>query len=476
MNLAEFPLTVLSTRVNASIKTLEFSDSVRGKNGELINRRWIITGADKFGLPTSSDDEILLGLLKLTVDSGFEERKVFFTRYELLKILRWTTEGRNYSRLQKALDRLSGVRIKASNAFYDNEAKSHSTKNFGILDEYEINDGRHDGLTKPSFFTWSEVIFKSFQVGNIKKIDLDFFLKLSSAVSRRLYRYLDKHFWYKSKIQINLFTLAHEKIGISRNYKYASSLRQQIDPAIQELIEAGYIATCQYLGRGKQTEVCFYARPRMGRSVSQSVDNPLKSSASTSEYSAIAPKDLSSSPPVEQCESLGQRLISRGIKPAQAEKLLENRSSSQLRKISEILNYYDTLMVERGHKVRSPVGFLFKAIQNCDQFVLPEEKEKKLKNKPDLIANKGGQVEPKRQDFREQYLIARKKEINRIRESAEKNLVSGISAEVRAALTRVQSMISSSNFEDVVRHGVDEKLAKLFKVPDYDEWLTLRQK
>ena len=39
-------------------------------------------------------------------------RKVHFTRYELLKILRWTTEGRSYSRLQNALDRLSGVRIK----------------------------------------------------------------------------------------------------------------------------------------------------------------------------------------------------------------------------------------------------------------------------------------------------------------------------------------------------------------------------
>ncbi|RIL08813.1 MAG: replication initiator protein A, partial [Proteobacteria bacterium] len=67
MNLAEFPLTVLSTRSNQSLKTLEFRDSVRGRNGETVERSWIITGADKFGLPTSSDDEVLLGLLKLTV-------------------------------------------------------------------------------------------------------------------------------------------------------------------------------------------------------------------------------------------------------------------------------------------------------------------------------------------------------------------------------------------------------------------------
>ena len=131
----------------------------------------------------------MLGLLKLTVDDGLKARKVFFTRYELMKILRWPTEGRNYGRLQKALDRLSGVRIKATNAFYDNELKNHSTRNFGIIDGYEINDGR-EGSSKMSFFTWSEVLFKSFQTGFIKKLDLDFYLDLKGAVSKRLYRYL----------------------------------------------------------------------------------------------------------------------------------------------------------------------------------------------------------------------------------------------------------------------------------------------
>ena len=111
MNLAEFPLTVLSTRSNPSIKTLEFQDAVTNKNGKTIKRKWVITGTDKFGLPTASDDEVLLGLLKLTVDDEISDRKVFFTRYELLKILRWTTEGRSYTRLQNALDRLEKVLV-----------------------------------------------------------------------------------------------------------------------------------------------------------------------------------------------------------------------------------------------------------------------------------------------------------------------------------------------------------------------------
>ena len=134
MNLAEFPLAVLSTRIDPSVKTLQFKDCQRLKNGEVIEREWLITGADKFGLPTSTDDDVLLGLMRLTMDEGFRDRKIHFTRYELLRILRWTTEGRSYQRLTKSLDRLSGVRIKAANAFYDNNTKNYQTLNFGIID------------------------------------------------------------------------------------------------------------------------------------------------------------------------------------------------------------------------------------------------------------------------------------------------------------------------------------------------------
>ena len=76
----------------------------------------------------------------------------------------------------------------------------------------------------------------------MKKFYFDFFLDLQSSVSKRLYRFLDKLFWYRSVVEINLFTLSHEKVGVSRNYQYASSLRQQLDPALDELIEKDFIS------------------------------------------------------------------------------------------------------------------------------------------------------------------------------------------------------------------------------------------
>ena len=45
----------------------------------------------------------------------------------------WKPDGRSYTRLEGALDRLKTVSIKAENAFWDNAARRYITVAFGIL-------------------------------------------------------------------------------------------------------------------------------------------------------------------------------------------------------------------------------------------------------------------------------------------------------------------------------------------------------
>src|ERR1700722_11904507 len=88
LNFAEFPLASLSTSLPKDQKTLEFTDEIFDKSlNKRIQRKLTITASDKFGLPTAMDDEVILGLIQLTGKSDFENRRVFFTRYELLKLL-----------------------------------------------------------------------------------------------------------------------------------------------------------------------------------------------------------------------------------------------------------------------------------------------------------------------------------------------------------------------------------------------------
>jgi hypothetical protein len=490
MNLAEFPLTVLSKRADPSVKTLEFSDYVKGKNGEPLNRTWIITGADKFGLPTSSDDEVLLGLLKLTADDGVQSRKVHFTRYELLRILRWTTEGRSYTRLQNALDRLSGVRIKATNAFYDNETKLHSTRNFGIIDAYEINDGRD---TRPSFFTWSEVLFKSFQVGFIKKLDLDFYLDLQSAVSKRLYRYLDKHFWYRSRIQINLFTLAHEKIGVSRNYVYASSLRQQLEPALEELKERGILSDYEFTGKGKSTEVIMLAAHAPRKVVSANSDSTV--GVGGARNADEAPNN--SAPAVTMAVSqdvadVKNALVQRGLAEKQAFRLTAGQGSDTLERMRAIIKHFDTLIETKSTLVsRSPTGFLYRAVERPFEFTLPGEKRFKqtsfasnqsapgddgtfafgranASTRPITAAHSDTET---KESLEVEYLTERKGKLDQILEQFDESFKASQRAEVEQALQKLRPHISPQRFEEAVQHGVEQRLLDHAGFPEFDIWL-----
>jgi hypothetical protein len=501
MNLAEFPLTVLSKRADPSVKTLEFSDYVKGKNGELINRSWIITGADKFGLPTSSDDEVLLGLLKLTADEGLQTRKVHFTRYELLRILRWTTEGRSYTRLQNALDRLSGVRIKASNAFFDNDTKLHSTRNFGIIDAYEINDGRD---TRPSFFTWSEVLFKSFQSGFIKKLDLDFYLDLQSAVSKRLYRYLDKHFWYRSRIQVNLFTLAHEKIGVSRNYVYASSLRQQLEPALEELQEKGILSDYQFVGKGKSTEVILLAAHAPKKTIASNTDNPSGVGSTAGGHAPPATGGAyakqATEPRVavsEEVAAIKDSLVARGLAEKQALRLTAGQGTATLERMQAIIKHFDFLISTRSPLVsKSPTGFLYRAVEKPFEFVLPGEKRNRQGDlgfkTSSVIAPRGAESQTAAHlsaaprpgthatqrtsamakiDLEVAYLTARKERLDRVLQNSSEEVMATLRLEVEQALQKLKSHISPQRFQEAVQHGVEQRLLERDGFPEFDAWI-----
>jgi len=435
MNLAEFPLTVLSTRANPNIKTLEFSDSQRMKNGELLQRKWLITGADKFGLPTSTDDDVILGLMRLTVDKGFRERKIYFTRYELLKILRWTTEGRSYSRLTKSLDRLSGVRIRATNGFYDNSLKAYQTRNFGIIDAYEINDARSgkDNKEAPlSYFIWSETLFDSFKAGFIKKLNLELYFVLKSAVSRRLYRFLDKHFYYTDAVEKPLELVAYEKLGLSRNYKYISQVKQQIEPAAKELMEHGFISEYSFNGRGEATTVRFVsakaatnAVPEAHEEIKQnaSISRRTTSAAVTSNAatsnaarenvseqnfartSSTSSKRASTKTNGETIAAkeaylrslletpLGKQLLQRGLTSSQVVLLLKDKNAAFCSQIEGIIAFYDHLLKTNDPKVsRNSIGFLYRAVESPFKFNIPaeflpkskESKEAATKRRPEL--------------------------------------------------------------------------------------------
>src|SRR4051812_20644474 len=118
---------------------------LRGQTGRRdhppIVRRLTIMGTVKHGLPTSTDDEVLVGLIQLTKRrSNFTNAKVPFSRYELIELLGWPQSGASYRRIEEALNRWVGVVLMYENAWWDNVEKSWVDETFHVLDNVTLYD------------------------------------------------------------------------------------------------------------------------------------------------------------------------------------------------------------------------------------------------------------------------------------------------------------------------------------------------
>jgi len=231
LNLAEFPLTSLADRVPKNQKTLVFEDTIWDRqSGSPQTRRLTITASDRYGLPTALDDEVILGLVQLTRQRKFSDRTVSFTRYELLELLGWRQEGKSYRRLDESLRRWLGVTLYYDKAWWDKAAQCWIDAAFHILDQITLSRGR--GATRErtkSTFTWNEVVFRSFEAGYLKQLDLGLYRSLKSSIAKRMFRFLDKRFYHRATWEFSLMAFAYEHIGMSRGYD-VGQLKRRLMP------------------------------------------------------------------------------------------------------------------------------------------------------------------------------------------------------------------------------------------------------
>jgi hypothetical protein len=239
LNLAEFPIASLASRPNRRQKTLHFEDTIWDKRlGRRIPRKLTIAASELYGLPTALDDEVILGLIQLTQENQFQNRRVFFSRYALLKLLGWRNEGKSYARLETSLKRWLGVTFYYENAWWDRQSSSWVNESFHLLERVSILAGSRAAANRRelalSSFLWNEIVFRSFQAGYLKRVDMELFRSLKSPIAKRLYRFLDKRFHHKTTWEFELRELAQEHIGLSRSYDNGQ-LKRKLLPAIEEL-------------------------------------------------------------------------------------------------------------------------------------------------------------------------------------------------------------------------------------------------
>lgn len=357
LNLAEFPLAMISERQIPGQKSLVFEESIFDrKERRTVQRRLVISGSDRYGLPTAKDDEILLACLQLSKQQGFKSREVEFSRYELLKVLGLSDDSKNYGRIELSLRRWKGVSIYSDRAFYDHRAKSWVNRDFGIIDNLTIYRREPAPGIPPrrrSRFVWNEVLFESFQAGYLKKIDWNLYRSLRSPIAKRLYRFLDKRFYLVSSFTIDLRELAVNRLGMSASYNSAQ-FKRLLQTGIEELEQRWRLATLhrqkRFIKQGRgRWQVVFSNRVDRTKS-----DKPARQVEPTSNHLA---KDLPS--------KLIQQLVDRGIEVATAQRLVSKTASKTITQMIQLFDWYNSSKQKRGP------GFLIDSIKNPGKIKAP---------------------------------------------------------------------------------------------------------
>ena len=344
LNLAEFPLCALADRLSPGRKTVAFEDRIWDANrSEMVTRKLTITGSDEFGLPTAYDDEILLGLIQLTKLAGFSDRRVHFTRYQLIRMLGWRDESKSYARIELSLNRWVGITLYYDHAWWNRAEQCWVDEKFHVLDNVSLFDRELRFAKKAqvafqfSTFTWNDVPFRSFQAGNLKSLDFEFYKRLDGAIAKRIYRFLDKRFFHRARYEFSLKEFRWEHVGLSRQYD-TTDLKRKLRPAIEHLEHCAFLEPMSDTERFRKV-CCGDWRVVFAKA----------QAAKKERAGDRAPAGLMAG------------LVERGVTASSARQLCEDCPEERIRSQLEV---FDWLVANNDKRVaRNPAGFLVSSIR-----------------------------------------------------------------------------------------------------------------
>ncbi|OYW20930.1 MAG: hypothetical protein B7Z55_06440 [Planctomycetales bacterium 12-60-4] len=349
MNLCEFPLAACGHRTNPEQKTLIFTDEIFDEgNQQAVQRKLVVSASDAFGLPTPVDSDVLLVLMHLTnCRTRFQSPTVHFTRYELVKFLGWDNSGKSYKRLEESLQRWASVTLFYNHAWWDRDRKRWRSQTFHVLESLDLRGREGRGAANDdgqSSFTWSKVIFSSFQSNHLKRLDLGTYFRLHNPASRQAYRFLDKRFYRSARFEMDLRVFACEHVGLARSYDNAQ-LKRKLTPALEELEAIGFLvpesATNRFVRRVHGEWQIVLHRQNQGTAV------PLSDEAST---------------------PLAVELTTRGLRATIAAELVRTFPAQQ---IAEKIELHDWLIERNDKRIsQNAAGFLATAIR--EDYKLPK--------------------------------------------------------------------------------------------------------
>jgi hypothetical protein len=183
-------------------------------------------------------------------------------------------------------------------------------------------------------------------------LDYDLCMGLSNSTAKRMYRFLDKRFHHKPDLTFDLKELAHEHIGLGRNYDGPAHLKRKLLPAIAELESINFLEPMPEADRfqkdGKDWKIRLIQKSHAAAFSSQPA-------------LPLAEREPPTPPLVAE-------LVTRGVTKATAAELVQQHPAEL---IGQKIEVFDWLAEKQDKRIaKSPAGYLVKSI--ASDYAMPK--------------------------------------------------------------------------------------------------------
>ena len=182
------------------------------------------------GLATIHDKDLLIYCISKLIhgqNQGQEIKQVVrITTHDFLVSTNRRTGGIVYERLEDALDRLAGTRIKTNIETGDEK----ETKNFGLIEWYEYNRKGSGHVERLRYLDikLSDWLFRAVKAVDVLTISREYF-RLRSPLDRRIYEIARKHCGKQEKWRISVDKLQKRTGSKQERKHFVAHLRAMVE-------------------------------------------------------------------------------------------------------------------------------------------------------------------------------------------------------------------------------------------------------
>lgn len=243
MSLAEFPLAVLSKRQPEGLKSIEYEDTITGKDGRIVKRSWTISPSVEYGFGSPELLSTLFELFQIWKEQGFQSSRIEIrTLSNIVRRQRLQKTASAYHRTGTDLNALVGITVRAKNAFWDNELKCYVDLTFHLFERLFLPHERADSRQEPlplGYIEASKELWGSVQANaliTLLGVDSALFHRFTPT-EQRLALYLGKMLHNTDEHRRDVRALASQLPLYAKRY---DNLKRDLSRACRGLIKKGF--------------------------------------------------------------------------------------------------------------------------------------------------------------------------------------------------------------------------------------------